>query len=81
MAEAPDTFWQGPSMVRAHLRVPYNRRKPAFYSMDFINDYIPTKRSTCRKPIGCTSMKPVVRYVRDQIRGLTAPRQPDSLPF
>ena len=33
----------GPSMVRAHLRVPYNRRKPVFYRMDFINDYIPNQ--------------------------------------
>lgn len=33
----------GPSMVRTHLRVPYNQRKPVFYRMDLINDYIPNQ--------------------------------------
>ena len=31
----------GPSLVRAHLQTPYNRRRPAFYNKEFIDRYVP----------------------------------------
>ena len=33
----------GPSVVRAHLQTPYNRRRPAFYNKQFIDRYVPGK--------------------------------------
>ena len=33
----------GAAVVRAHLATPYNRRKPASYSKDFIDRYVPNR--------------------------------------
>ena len=33
----------GPSLVRAHLQTPYNRRRPAVYTKEFIDRYVPGK--------------------------------------
>ena len=70
----------GPSMVRTHLRIPYNRRKPAFYSMDFINDYIPNQTFYLSET-DRLHLYEAGRTLRQRPNSRTAPRQPDSLPF
>jgi len=45
MGRGPATRYTlaGPAVIRAHLQIPYNRRKPARYNKEFLDRYIPNK--------------------------------------